>query len=117
MKGIGMDKMDWLQGVAAAIVVCDIEGIILYMNRQAELNFADEGGLALISSSLLACHPEPARSKVQELLTQQKANIYTIEKKGIKKLIYQKPWHRDGRFAGLVEFSLEIPWEMPHFVR
>ena len=44
-------------------------------------------------------------------------NIYTIEKKGIKKLIYQAPWFQDGQLAGLVELSLEIPFDMPHFLR
>ena len=44
-------------------------------------------------------------------------NVYTIEKKGVKKLIYQTPWYHDGAFAGLVELGLEIPAEMPHFVR
>ncbi len=109
--------MEWLDGVAGGIVVCDTVGKILYMNRQAELNFADEGGAALIGSNLLDCHPEPSRSKLRELLAGQKTNIYTIEKRGSKKLIWQKPWYRDGAFAGLVELSLEIPWEMPHFVR
>ena len=44
-------------------------------------------------------------------------NVYTIEKHGIKKLIYQAPWYRDGEFAGLVELAIELPAELPHFVR
>jgi len=35
----------------------------------------------------------------------------------VKKLIYQGPWFQDGKYGGLVELSLEIPMEMPHFVR
>ena len=35
----------------------------------------------------------------------------------MRKLIYQSPWYRDGAYAGFVELSLEIPAEMPHFVR
>ena len=42
---------------------------------------------------------------------------YTIEKNGVKKLIYQIPWYENGEFMGLVEFSLEIPFEMPHYIR
>ena len=41
----------------------------------------------------------------------------TFEKNGIKKLIYQSPWYRDGQYAGFVELSLEIPFDMPHFIR
>jgi len=47
----------------------------------------------------------------------QEKNIYTVEKDGIKKLIYQSPWFNDGQYAGFVELSLEVPFEMPHFVR
>jgi hypothetical protein len=32
-------------------------------------------------------------------------------------LIYQSPWYRDGQYAGFVEISLEIPFDMPHFIR
>ena len=87
------------------------------MNDRSAQTFADDGGLELIGKSLLDCHPEPARSKIKEMLEKQQSNIYTIEKKGKKKLIYQSPWYREGKFAGLVELSLEIPFEMPNFIR
>jgi hypothetical protein len=51
------------------------------------------------------------------MLESGRANVYTIQKNGRRKLIYQSPWYRDGKYAGLVELSLEIPWEMPHFNR
>ncbi len=54
---------------------------------------------------------------MERLLATGERNVYTIEKLGVKKLIYQTPWYQDGVFAGLVELSLEIPAEMPHFVR
>jgi len=46
-----------------------------------------------------------------------RVNAYTIEKRGVRKLIYQAPWFRDGIVQGLVELSLEIPDAMPHFIR
>jgi hypothetical protein len=54
---------------------------------------------------------------VLELLGSRAKNVYTIEKNGVKKLIYQSPWYKDGEYAGFVEISLEIPLEIPHFVR
>ena len=51
------------------------------------------------------------------LLASQQPNAYTIEKSGVKKLIYQAPWFKGGEFQGLVELSLPIPFDMPHFVR
>ncbi len=45
-------------------------------------------------------------------------NVYTIEKRGTRKLIYQTVWRRDGgAIGGLVEFSMELPDELPHYVR
>lgn len=56
-------------------------------------------------------------TKLVQLIKEQATNAYTIEKNGVKKLIYQTPWYENGEFMGLVEFSLEIPFEMPHYVR
>jgi hypothetical protein len=51
------------------------------------------------------------------MLKSHQENIYTMEKKDKKKLIYQAPWFHEGVFGGIVELSLEIPMEMPHFIR
>ena len=45
------------------------------------------------------------------------SNAYTIEKNGLKKMIYQTAWKQDGVVAGLVEISMVIPFEMPHYIR
>jgi DUF438 domain-containing protein len=87
------------------------------MNAKSAETFQKSGGKALIGSSLLNCHPEPARTKVREMLVSGKKNVYTIEKHGIKKLIYQSPWYEDGQYRGFVELALELPGVMPHFVR
>ena len=57
------------------------------------------------------------RQIINRLITEGANNAYTIEKRGLRKLIYQTPWYESGEVAGLVEFSLEIPQEMPHYVR
>jgi hypothetical protein len=44
-------------------------------------------------------------------------NVYTIEKDGVKRLIYQAPRYEGGEYQGIVELSLPIPFELPHFVR
>lgn len=108
---------DWKDGVNFAVTVCDREGRILEMNAKSRATFAKSGGGDLVGKSLLDCHPEPARSKLKDMLARPRTNAYTIEKNGVKKLIYQTPWTRDGQPAGLVELSLELPAELPHFVR
>jgi transcriptional regulator with PAS, ATPase and Fis domain len=110
-----MNDHEWIAAFPGAITVCDSNGIITEMNDKARKTFAD--GDKLIGTSVLDCHPEPARTRVRELLETGSTNVYTIEKKGAKKLIYQAPWFKDGKPAGLVELSLEIPAVLPHHKR
>jgi len=109
-----MTVNQWFKEFPGAIEVCDTAGILLEMNDRAA---AQERGRDLIGTNILDCHPEPARTKLAEMLASGQANIYTIEKKGKKKLIYQAPWYVDGQYAGFVELDLEIPENMPHFIR
>ena len=108
---------EWVKEFPGAVTVCDREGVILAMNDKSVRTFAKDGGAALVGTNLLECHPEPARTRVKELLATGRTNAYTIEKQGVKKLIYQSPWYEKGVYSGFVELSLEIPTEMPHFVR
>lgn len=112
-----MQAHPWVKSFPGAITVCDREGTILELNDKAVQSFAAQGGLSLIGANLFECHSEASRQKLGELMTEQKANVYTVERNGVKKLIYQTPWYADGEYAGFVEISLEIPFEMPHFVR
>ena len=107
----------WAEELAAAITVCDAEGRIVEMNAESGRVFAEDGGRALLGRSLLDCHPEPARRTIEELLAKRETNVYTIEKNGRKKLIYQTPWFEKGEFRGIVELALPIPFKVPHFVR
>ena len=99
------------------IILCDVHGIILEMNDKAIDTFKEDGGKKLLGKNLLECHPEQARLQLVEMLRTKKPNYYTIEKRGVKKLIYQVPWYQDGTYAGFVELSLPVPSEMPHFIR
>jgi len=108
---------EWIENFSGAVTVCDREGIILEMNRKACDTFAKYGGKDLIGKNLFDCHPEPARSKLKTMMEERRTNVYTIEKNGVKKIIHQSPWYKDGDYQGFVELSLEIPFEMPHHVR
>ena len=112
-----MNEHDWIKEFPGSVMVCDPKGVILEMNDKAAKTYEKDGGYALIGKNMLDCHPEPARGKAEHLLAAHEKNVYTIEKNGIKKLIYQTPWHKNGKYAGLMELSLEIPFEMPHFIR
>ena len=79
--------------------------------------FARDGGAELIGRNVLDCHPEPSRSQLARMLTERTPNVYTIEKNGVRKLIYQSPWYERGEYRGFVELSLVVPESMPHRVR
>lgn len=112
-----MESLSWVKELPVAVTVCDPDGRILEMNDKSCQVFAKEGGKDLIGKNVLDCHPAPARAKLQDMLKNRQLNCYTIEKNGIKKLIYQTPWYSEGNYMGIVEMIIEIPADMPHFKR
>jgi transcriptional regulator with PAS, ATPase and Fis domain len=108
---------NWQKEFNAAITVCDINGKIIGMNDKSAFTFEDEGGYGLIGKNLHECHSQISSERIYKLITEKKTNVYTIEKNGIKKLIYQSPWYENGEMKGLVELSLEIPFQIPHHIR
>ncbi|MDT8286721.1 MAG: PAS domain-containing protein [Elusimicrobiales bacterium] len=108
---------NWAENAGFAVTICDSGGTITYMNARSRKTFEKYGGGELIGRRLLDCHPEPARSRLRALLKRPAVNAYTIEKAGVRKLIYQAPLMKDGGTGGLVELSMELPAEMPHFFR
>ena len=52
-----------------------------------------------------------------EMMQKELKHVYTIEKNGKKKLIYQIPWYENGVYSGFIELSMVIPFEMSHKVR
>ena len=106
---------DWAKEMNCAVTVCDKDGVILYMNDKAKETFAKHGDL--IGKSLIPCHNDRSRAIIADLLATGGSNAYTIQKGDLRKLIYQTPWYEKDEVAGLVEFSLEIPEQMPHYVR
>ena len=94
--------MDYFKEVNLAVTICDKEGKILEMNDKSRKTFLKPGQEDLIGKNVLDCHPEPAHSLLADMLQYPRTNVYTIEKKGVKKLIYQTPWYVDGLFMGFL---------------
>lgn len=112
-----MDITDfqWAEDINAAVTVCDADGIILFMNKKSRRTFSRHGDL--IGKNLFDCHSEKSKDKIHHMLATGESNSYTISKEGQRKMIYQTPWRRDGKIAGMVEISMVIPEEMPHYIR
>lgn len=109
--------MDWQNNFSAAITICNKEGIITYMNDKAAAMFAGNGGYDLIRKSLFECHKAPSNEKIFEIMQTRKPHIYTTEKQGTKRLFYQAPHIENSEVLGIVDLAMEIPFEMPHFIR
>jgi len=114
-----IDEMpDWVTSFPGAVTISDREHRVVYMNAAAEATFAARGGKALIGTDLLSYHNPRSRGIIQELLAGGGTNVYTIEKSGTKKLIYQSAWRdSSGNISGLIELSLVLPGDMPHIIR
>jgi transcriptional regulator with PAS, ATPase and Fis domain len=112
-----MTSDNWINHAAIAITITDANGIITEMNPASVTTFAADGGSSLIGSDVLACHPEPSRTRLASMYKSQQANHYTISKKRQKKIIHQIPLFKEDVFQGFVEISIPIPDHLPHFDR
>jgi nitrogen fixation/metabolism regulation signal transduction histidine kinase len=112
-----MNSGSWVKELPAEVMVCDSSGVILAMNDQAEVLFADDGGKGLLGANLLDCHPDTSLQKLQGMLADQSANCYFNTRNGEKRFFFQSPWYRDGRYSGFVEISFPVPENIPHFIR
>ncbi len=110
------DKLpDWARGMNCAVTVCNVQGEIIYMNDKACETFAKYG--ELIGKNLFDCHNSKSQQMIREMLENGGSNCYTIEKMGIKKMIYQTAWKEGDVVGGLVEISMVLPDVLPNHVR
>lgn len=111
-----MNDFDWAEGMACSVTVADKDCVITYMNRRAREQYKKHGNL--VGKNLLDCHNERSRGIIRRILETGGTNSYTIEKNGVRKMIYQTACTgADGRVEGIVEVSMVIPDELPHYVR
>lgn len=98
------------------MTVANRDCVILYQNEQAREVYRRHGNL--IGKSMLGCHNPRSQAIIARILREGCSNQYTITKNGRKKMIYQTPWRNEqGEIAGIAEFSMVIPEEMPHYDR
>ena len=111
-----MSGYEWAMRMNCSVTVCDTEGKLIFMNQKSRDTF--NHGQDMSGKSMIPCHNERSQGIIKNLLETGGTNAYTILKKGVKKMIYQTAWFKeDGKVGGLVEISMEIPEEMPHYIR
>ncbi len=108
---------DWAKELPMAVTITDKTGIVTYMNDKSIETFEKYGGASIIGTELNQWHSANSVEIINSMIEENKTNSYTISKNGVKKLIHQTPYFENGEYAGLVEFSIVIPEEMPHFDR
>ena len=77
----------------AAVVICDLKHIIIYMNPAAISRYTKWGGKALLGKSLLNCHNEKSREMIRKVLEWFRASkdnniIYTSYNEKENKDVY-----------------------------
>lgn len=117
LKWKGAVEIDYFADFDSPVTICDRRGIIQYMNAASIQQFEKYGGIKLLGSNLLECHPEPSRTKLQQMLETGETNTYTTESKGKTKLIHQAPWKEKGEFRGIIEIGLVLPPGIPNHLR
>jgi transcriptional regulator with PAS, ATPase and Fis domain len=110
-------KHEWVEEFPGAITVCNSTGIILELNRAAAKSLRSQGGMKLVGSNLMDCHPEPALSKLKRLMRYRQTNVYTVTKGRRRKVVLHSPWYRKGKYRGFVEVSFPIRGKIPNVVR
>ena len=110
-------KRDYFEGADVAVTICGKDGTILDMNTKSKRTFIKPGDPEIIGKNVLDCHPEPARSQLADMLANPRTNVYTVEKEGVKKLIFQTPWYDGNEYAGFMELSMVLPEVIPNRVR
>lgn len=113
-----MNNHQWIETINISAMATDASGNVIDMNAAADATFETDGGRGLMGKNLADCHSPQSNEIIDRLMKRGETNIYTVGKKGKKKLIYQTPWYLpDGSVGGLVELSIVLPLEIPHFDR
>ena len=92
----------------AAVVICNLKHEIIYMNQAAILNYEKWGGDKLIGKSLLDCHNQESREKIQKVIEWFEAYeshniVYTFHNEKQNKDVYMVALRDGGKLIGYYE--------------
>ena len=92
----------------SAVVICNLEHEIIYMNPAAVKNYEKWGGEKLVGQSLLNCHNENSGKKIKEVIewferSEENNIIYTFYNKKQNKDVYMVALRDEGKLIGYYE--------------
>lgn len=109
MTGLNEIYKSVLEADRAAVVICDLDHTIIYMNPSAIERYAKWGGRELMGKSLLECHNEKSRQMIQKVLDWFQASadnnmVYTFYNQKENKDVYMVALRNDaGDLIGYYE--------------
>ncbi len=84
-----MENMpEWACGMYCAVTVVATDCRIIYMNERSRQTFAERGGAVLIGHNIMDYHNERSKGIIRRSLEEGGSYAYTIEKEGLRKMIY-----------------------------
>ena len=98
-----------LEADRAAVVICDLEHTIIYMNPVAIERYAKWGGKDLMGKSLMNCHNEKSREMIEKVIDWFKASkdnniVYTFFNQKENKDVYMVALrNEEGNLIGYYE--------------
>lgn len=108
LKSYGKFYKSVLDQDRSAVVICNLEHEIIYMNSAAVLNYKKWGGEKLLGRSLMDCHTQKAREKIQQVVdwfAEDKSHniIYTFHNEKENKDVYMVALRDGERLIGYYE--------------
>lgn len=92
-----------------AVVICNLQHEIIYMNPSAVTRYAKRGGEGLIGQSLLDCHNEKSAERIRQVIqwfaeSREHNLVYTFHNEKENKDVYMVALRDDeGRLIGYYE--------------
>ena len=92
----------------SSVVICNLKHEIIYMNPTAVNNNEKRGGDKLIGKSLLECHNQESREKIQQVIDWFAADeshniVYTYYNEKQNKDVYMVALRDEGKLIGYYE--------------
>ena len=92
----------------SAVVICNLEHEIIYMNPSAIENYKKGGGRELIGQSLLNCHNQASRDKIERVIQWFQSSpehniVYTFYNQKQNKDVYMVALRDGDRLIGYYE--------------
>lgn len=93
----------------AAVVLCDLNHIIVYMNSAAACRYAKSGGYDLVGKSLMGCHNEKSNEMIYKVVdwfkeSTENNKVYTFYNEKENKDVYMVALRdRDKNLIGYYE--------------